>query len=79
LTGIYRTIPEIYAASFCGIENSWTEQVGAVALWSGSDNGNSAPTSHCGKMDKQRSYEQWLMGAKIVPRACMPHQPALRG
>jgi hypothetical protein len=47
-------------------------RVGAVALWSGSDHETSAPTSRCGKMDTQRSYEQWLRGAKIVPRACMP-------
>ena len=44
--------------------------VGAVAFWSGSDNENSAPTKTCGKMDKQKSYAEWLYGAHIVPHGC---------
>ena len=43
-----------------------------VAFWSGTDDERSAPTKMCGKMDKQRSYYEWLCGAKIVPRACVP-------
>ena len=48
--------------------------VGAVAVWSGSDTESSAPTKMCGKMDKQRSYYEWLYGAKIVPRACLVNE-----
>jgi hypothetical protein len=47
--------------------------VGAIALWSGSDDETSAPTKVCGKMDRQMSYYQWLYGAHIVPGGCMPH------
>ena len=44
--------------------------IGAVALWTGSDQEGSAPTSKCGKDARQNSYAGWLAGAKIVPRAC---------
>lgn len=44
--------------------------IGAIAFWSGNDNAASAPTKVCGKMDPQKSYLEWLLGAHIVPHDC---------
>jgi len=51
-------------------EAEHTGSVGAVAFWSGSDTSSSAPTQVCGKMDKQRTYDDWLQHANIVPGYC---------